>query len=75
MNTDPKDAAKYLFENGLTIKAYESLQNQRKERLDLWLDRRIKVIAEKEMELIDYGDKVLNELKNLYNQCHDSRTN
>ena len=66
MKKDAKAAAKFLFESGLTVVEYEDLQKHRKERLDLWLDRRIKVIADNEMQLINYGDKILDELKKLY---------
>lgn len=68
MKTNPKAAAKFLFENGLTVEEYEDLQKHRKERLDLWLDRRIKVIADNEMQLINYGDNILEELKKLYSK-------
>ena len=66
MKKDAKAAAKFLFENGLTIEEYEELQRHRKERLDLWLDKRIEVIAKGEMQLINYGDEILGELKKLY---------
>jgi len=66
MKKDAKAAAKFLFESGLTVGEYEDLQKHRKERLDLWLDRRIEVIAKSEMQLINYGDEILGELKKLY---------
>jgi hypothetical protein len=61
-----KSTAKYLFEEGLSVHDYADLQEKRKERLNLWLDRGIRVIAKEEMKLINYGDKVLIELKKLY---------
>lgn len=63
---DSKKTAKQLFEYGLSVEKYEDLQNERKERLNLWLDRRIQVLAEQEMELIAVGDKILTELRKLY---------
>jgi hypothetical protein len=65
MKTPSHIIAKQLFESGLSVQDYESLQAQRKARLDFWLDRRIKVIAEGEMKLISDGDEVLQELKKL----------
>ena len=72
MRKDAKAAAKFLFESGLTIGEYEELQMHRKERLDLWLDRRIEVIAKGEMQLITYGDEILVELKKLYDRRSNS---
>lgn len=60
------DIANFLFNSGLTIQEYEDLQNRRKERLNLWLDRRIEYVAKSEMELIAKGEEILIELKKLY---------
>lgn len=55
--------AKALIEMKFSSAQYEELQDRRRERLNLWLDRGIKVIAVKEMELISQGEEVVRLLK------------
>lgn len=61
-----KDTANWLFDSNFPISKYEVLQQYRRNRLRFWEKEGLKVIANEEIKLIEFGENVLTELKRLY---------
>jgi hypothetical protein len=58
----PYETAKILIDNKVSYQDYKIIQDRRKERLALWIQRDINILVVKEAELIEYGEKVLELL-------------
>lgn len=65
MKQSPAETAKTLMKEGFTIERYESVQKVRRERLAFWEKRGepVKMMAEKERKLIEFGERVLVHMR------------
>jgi hypothetical protein len=66
MTRTPQEAAKQLTDQEFPIGDYEHLQMTRKTRLKFFEERGIKVLIEKEKEIIAFGEEVLAGMKAIY---------
>lgn len=66
MHRTPEEAAKRLVEEKFPIEEYEKVQARRRERLEIFQRHEVAYLIEKEKELIEFGEKVLELMKKAY---------
>lgn len=59
----PLEVAIDLIADGFTVEKYQKIQDRRIERYNFWKERNFPLMANKEAELVEFGNAVITIMK------------